>query len=565
MRLPHLRIDSVVLSLVCLGLATTALVGLGYRATREWQRTARLSSEQRASEVLTLLATALDRDMKGAQVSVLVPLNQQTLVLDPPYDLAERFARAFARFPYPESFFAWRGGDDRAPRAYFFNRSDRPPRWDAADRSADPYPVTTLRDPVAPHALVVEALRRAEAGARFGLFEITIDERSYQVVVHYIHRGDGTEQSRSQLFGLVGFTVDLDWVRHEYFGQLIQQVRRVVGSDDSLELRIMDETDASVVSTPSPEAADDSGSLRVRTFPLVFFDRTLLSSVEAPTEVREWKAAVNAFPDSTVRAAVGSATRSFALMSLAAVATTVALLLTLRAARDASRLAAMKSEFVSSVTHELKTPLALIQLVSETLEQRRFNTPEVIVDYSRLLAREAKSLTRLIDNLLMVARVSDTPDPYTFESVDVADLLEETLDRFHASLVEQCFDVSLDVPQGLPAVRIDRGAMRQVVENLIDNAMKYSKDRREIAITAGVAAGRVRIDVADRGNGIAPDELPHVFDKFYRGRSAGREGSGLGLAIAKRIVAEHGGTIGINSGVGQGTTVTLELPMTSRV
>ncbi len=104
-----------------------------------------------------------------------------------------------------------------------------------------------------------------------------------------------------------------------------------------------------------------------------------------------------------------------------------------------------------------------------------------------------------------------------------------------------------------------------MVENLIGNAMKYSKDRREIAITAGVAAGRVRIDVADRGNGIAPDELPHVFDKFYRGRSAGREGSGLGLAIAKRIVAEHGGTIGINSGVGQGTTVTLELPMTSRV
>jgi len=564
MRVP--RIDAVALWLICLGLATAALVALGYYATREWQRMARRSSDQRASEMLTLVATALDRDMKGAQVSVLVPLNQQTLKLDPPYDLAERFARAFARFPYPESFFAWRGSDSGPQAAYFFNRSDRAPRWDTSDSTANPYPVAILRDPPAPQALIAEALHRAERGARFELFEISIADRLYQVVVHYIYRGQGDERGAPQLFGLVGFTVDLDWVRREYFRELIRQVSRVGGSDGSLRLCIMDEAGALVASTPPAPAPQDLGSLHARTFPLVFFDRTLLSSVAAPGQVHQWKAAVSAIPDSTVRAAVVSGTRSFALMSLAAVVTATALILTVRATREASRLAAMKSDFVSSVTHELKTPLALIRLVSETLEQRRYRSPEVIGDYARLLAHEAKNLTRLIDNLLMVARVSDGPDPYTFQSVDIADLLEETLDRFHARLNEQRFEVRLDVPHGLPAVRIDRAAILHVVENLLDNAIKYSKERREISIRAAEAGkGRVRIEVADRGRGIPPDELPHVFEKFYRGRLAGPEGSGLGLAIAKRIIDEHGGAIGIHSEVGQGTTVTLELPIGSPV
>jgi len=157
-----------------LALATSLTFWLGLRATREWQRSTRDASETRANEVAALLTVALERDMKGGQISVLVPFNE-ALVNSPPYELADRFARGFARFPYLESFYVWteRGGPNGA--TYVFNRADRKPRWDSAPPPEDPFPVVFRRDPAPLAAVVSRARSEAAEGIRFGLNNTNID------------------------------------------------------------------------------------------------------------------------------------------------------------------------------------------------------------------------------------------------------------------------------------------------------------------------------------------------------------------------------------------------------
>src|SRR5215831_10057740 len=130
-----------------LGLATASLSWLGYRASQEWQKSTRLVEERRADEVTTLLGTALARDMRGVQQSILVPF--QTEQLGQSDEIAVIVARAFAQFPYPESFFVWTripNQDAAGGSAFLLNRTDRPPRWEEAETAVSPFPVTTIRD-----------------------------------------------------------------------------------------------------------------------------------------------------------------------------------------------------------------------------------------------------------------------------------------------------------------------------------------------------------------------------------------------------------------------------------
>src|SRR5262249_60363038 len=137
----------------------------------------------------------------------------------------------------------------------------------------------------------------------------------------------------------------------------------------------------------------------------------------------------------------GGARRTFLLMSVDAGAAVIALLLTVRVARSAAVLATMKSEFVSAVTHELKTPLSSIRLVSETLARGRFRSPEKVAEYASLLLNEVSRLTRTVDNLLTVSRVQDVEHFYNFEPVDPGTLLEDALNSFQSHLKEQGFEV----------------------------------------------------------------------------------------------------------------------------
>jgi signal transduction histidine kinase len=532
--------------------ATAGLVWLGYRATREWERSTVLLVERRADVMLALLATALSRDMRGAQVSALVPIEGEDLEPEPPDDLRDAFARAFARFPYPESFFMWKAGHGGEGTAYFFNRADRPPPWDPAGQRRPSYPVVIVRDPPGTRNLLAAARQQARTGKRFVVFEDQVGDVPYQVVVQLFHGAFAPDR----LTGMTGFVVNLSWVRERYFGELARQIARIGGDQEPTALAILDDAGRTVAAIG---ALEPGAPVRERRFPLLFLDPALRSA-PGPAAA-EWTARVGAGHAGPVAAARAGARRTLGLLALAASATVVGLLLAARTVRVRAELAAMKSDFVSTVTHELKSPLASIRLVADTISMGRYTSNSTIEDYSRLLSQEGRRLTRLIDNLLTYARASDVEKNYSFEALDVHELVEDALEHCRPRLAELGFEVVVDLPPALEPIRGERATMLLVLENLVDNAIKYSGEGRLVGIRARPQDRAVRLEVFDRGQGIPEQELSRVFEKFYRGRAARAEGSGLGLAIVKRIVGDHGGRVEMVSQVGQGTTVALLLPV----
>jgi two-component system phosphate regulon sensor histidine kinase PhoR len=220
----------------------------------------------------------------------------------------------------------------------------------------------------------------------------------------------------------------------------------------------------------------------------------------------------------------------------------------------------MKSDFVAAVTHELKTPVAAIRLVGDTLAQRRYESIDTVADYARLLSQEAARLSRSIDGLLTYSKYTALKNVAVSVSVcEVADIVEEALEGLRPLLDGQKFDLRVDVPRTLPPVAADRQALVQVFECIIDNAIKYSSDERRLDIVGRADSGLVRITFADRGIGIPAEDIPRVFDRFHRGQNAGSAGSGLGLTIARRIIGAHKGAIAIRSTVNVGTEVELSL------
>jgi two-component system phosphate regulon sensor histidine kinase PhoR len=182
------------------------------------------------------------------------------------------------------------------------------------------------------------------------------------------------------------------------------------------------------------------------------------------------------------------------------------------------------------------------------------------------LSVEASRLSGSIDNLLTYARYSSSLATSATELADVepTDLVEDALQRFRPVLAHLEFDLVVDVPPGLPPICVDRPAMIQALDNIVDNAIKYSTDEKHLAVK-GMATGRsVTLTILDRGAGIARKDLSRVFERFYRGGNVTVSGSGLGLPIAKRIVESHGGRIVVRSSVELGTEVDVTLPIGRR-
>ena len=208
-------------------------------------------------------------------------------------------------------------------------------------------------------------------------------------------------------------------------------------------------------------------------------------------------------------------------------------MLTVRADRASVALASMKSDFVAAVTHELKTPVAFIRLVGDTLANGRYTSPKTVQEYAGLLSVEASRLGTSIDNLLTYARYSSSRAAASADLADVepADLVEDALQGFRPTLANLEFELVIDLPPDLPQVCVERPAMIQALDNLVDNAIKYSTAN---SITwrspASATPKAVTLTVRDHGSGIASDDLSRVFERFYRGRNVSVSGSGLGLS-----------------------------------
>jgi signal transduction histidine kinase len=554
------RLPTVMTFVVAMFVATMALVLVGYVATREWRSGTNLLLERRANEALALVRVALSGDMKGAWITAIVPFNTTMLDEDPPYDLFQVSAKAFARFPYPESFILWKRATAGDGITYAFNRADRPPPWNTRPSSDDPFPVVLEREPAALKDLVAAVRERATAASPFLVLERPIDGTPYQVVAHALF----ATTPPHALLGFMAFTVNMPWLHAQYFDPLVKQVEKMGGSPGGISIAVSDE--AGGVVTSAPVEPDGAADLHTR-FPLLFIDPALVKSIASrPAHVVQWTVHVRSVPDQTLMATLQGARRMFFLITIAAATSLLALVLTVRADRASVALASMKSDFVAAVTHELKTPVAFIRLVGDTLANGRYTSPKTVQEYARLLSVEASRLGTSIDNLLTYARYSGSSAAASADlaEVDPADLVEDTLQGFRPTLANLEFELVIDVPPDLPQVRVERPAMIQALDNLVDNAIKYSTKTRHLAVTGRASAKAVTFTVRDKGSGIACEDLARVFERFYRGRNVSVSGSGLGLPIAKRIVESHGGRIAVRSAVGVGTEVDVSLPIGGR-
>ena len=242
--------------------------------------------------------------------------------------------------------------------------------------------------------------------------------------------------------------------------------------------------------------------------------------------------------------------------------------------RREAQLARLKSDFVANVSHELKTPLALIRLFAETLELRRVPTEEKAQQYYRVINKESQRLTQLINNILDFSRIDAGRKEYRFAPVNVGRIVNEVLEAYRFQIEQQGFELQVDVEPDLPEVEADSEALGQALLNLVNNAIKYSREVKSLALAvrlapaaarAGGGAGdRVLISVTDRGIGVPKGEQKKIFEKFYRGEASlvhETKGSGLGLSLVEHIMEAHGGAVEIESAPGKGSTFTLVLPV----
>lgn len=219
-------------------------------------------------------------------------------------------------------------------------------------------------------------------------------------------------------------------------------------------------------------------------------------------------------------------------------------------------------EFVANVSHELKTPLTSIQGFAQAILDGTADKPEARQQAAQVIYNEAGRMYRLALDLLDLARLEAGTADWQMAPLDLKILLNAVVEKFSLLAARAGVTVTAQYADALPALTGDGDRLGQVFTNLVDNALKFTPAGGQVTLVARQEGAQVVVEVRDTGEGIAPEALPHVFERFYQeDRSRARQGAGLGLAIAYEIVAAHGGTINVRSQVGQGTVFTVRLPL----
>ena len=543
-----------------------ALTWLGYRAASEWQSNAAQLIERRQYQVATSLSLNLARDMRAVQTTVVDRNEWGSDELDSPKQFANVLAPVFGRYAYPEVFFASRLPLD----PHFVARASRLPSWAApggprgrGGESGESAGIRWFKNTEVAERLASRVLHDVGAGRPYSIVRLEIGGSEYQVVTRFL-RGPSADDYPT---AVLGFMVNVDWARTHYFLPMFDAV--MAGTAASIATQLVDPAGIEFALLDQHRRAM-GGRPRIpaerrpttRRFSAYFFDPAM-ANTEAAHDLEHWVWAlqVSAAEDPTLAIALRGARRTMLVLAAGALALGIGLMIIVRATRASAAVASMRSEFVSTVTHELKTPMSVIQSIGETMARGRVSSPEQQREYAQLLVQETYRLRHLIDNLLAYARVTEVADAFTFEPLQPEEVVEEVVHGFRKLLRERGIEVTVSVPTALPPVQADRTSIVFALDNLLDNAMRHA-GANHIELEARLRDNAVEFVVSDHGRGIPEDELKRVQQPFVRGDAAGR-GSGLGLAIVRRIAAAHRGWFRLDSRVGTGTTATLAIPVTA--
>ncbi|HTP12477.1 MAG TPA: GAF domain-containing sensor histidine kinase [Bacteroidota bacterium] len=234
--------------------------------------------------------------------------------------------------------------------------------------------------------------------------------------------------------------------------------------------------------------------------------------------------------------------------------------------KHAEELNTLKSYFVSSVSHELRTPLTSIRMFADNLRDKKVIGARTRKEYLDIIAGETDRLGRLINNVLDFSRIERGVKEFQFEKTDLVEVVRKSVAAMEYQMRMDGGTLRVKVPRRLPPIEADGDALQEVILNLLSNALKYSPVRKDIRLSVSQRGRRAEIAIADKGLGIAPKDLPHIFEQFFRvkdDRSMQVGGAGLGLTVVKHIVEAHKGTISVASRKGAGSTFTVRIPFAS--
>jgi signal transduction histidine kinase len=400
--------------------------------------------------------------------------------------------------------------------------------------------------------------RLAAQGEAFAVEQVRLDGVAYQAIYHFLW----ANPQRSAVFGVIGFLVDLDDLEARGFARLAAAGLEPLlnpGIDlPRLALRVDDAAGRRVIGQQPAHDGLPTASERIE---LLFFPRRELGNYLAPLPaIASWRLTVQPeapFPD-------GTPTGLWLLGAVVGLLL-IAVVCAVGVNREAVRLSQLQSDFVLNVSHQLRTPLAMLSGAAETLGLERLRSPEKIRRYAAIVQTQTQRLSALVDQILHVHTADHAATTPAWQRVDLAALVIRA--AADVELLAERRDVTIAVDDAAPvAVDGDPSALEHVVLNLLENAVKYSPDAGNTVRVGVRAEGRhARLTVADRGAGIARADLPHIFEKFYRGSGSGptRRGFGLGLAIVRAVVEAHGGGVTVTSDQGRGSVFTVTLPLAS--
>lgn len=250
-------------------------------------------------------------------------------------------------------------------------------------------------------------------------------------------------------------------------------------------------------------------------------------------------------------------------IGLVLLATMFAAYLLFRDIHRSVRLSELRSNFVASVSHELKTPLTVIRMYAEMLAIGQCRDSTSAQDYHHTILNESERLAQLVQNILDFSKAERGEETYSLQPTHIAEVARAAARAVQYGIARQGFELAIVIDDALPTIQADGAALEQAIVNLLTNAIKYSGASRQIELRLESRESEIAIAVTDWGIGILTDEQARIFESFYRVKSAETKmitGTGLGLTLVQRIVNGHGGKVSVSSAPGMGSTFTIHLP-----
>jgi signal transduction histidine kinase len=384
----------------------------------------------------------------------------------------------------------------------------------------------------------------------FAVVDEQFEGRQLQLIIHYLW----FDAARTDLDVILGYSVDFTELRERKLPAVLQGgLAGMAGTvRPELDITILDELNRPVVGK-APPAGARSASVPLE---MLFMAKSMQPFRANEPTTPPWIITVSAA--TPVAAGAGSTYWLFAAVVFLIL---MGLVCALALDRQGRKLAAMQSEFIAHVSHQLKTPLALLSGAAETLGRGRVTSAEKIREYAGIVHAQSSRLSALVEQAIIFSVADVDGAGLRFDVVDATEVVRDAVEGFKRGVPKE-LPVRFRAQDGVPLVKADPSALEQVVWNLMENAVKYGQEGNAIDVAVSSSARQVVVTVSDRGEGITPQDLPKIFDRFYRGRGNGhqRRGFGLGLAYVQKVVIAHRGSISVNSEPGRGSEFRVYLP-----